>query len=469
MQDKNNKNKIIVRYAPSPTGELHIGNIRAFLFSYLFAKHAVSNGKTGEIYMRFEDTDKERSDAKYEQIALDALKALGITFDHGPYRQSERNELYTKAIKQLIENDTAYEGEESKDGTGKVIRFKNPNKEITFTDAIRGEITIDTTDFGDFVIARSIENPLYHLTVVVDDIDMGVTNVIRGEDHITSTPRQILLIQALGGKVPNYAHLPLIVGSDKKKLSKRHGAVTYQRFKELGYMPEAIINYLALLGWSAGDDREFYTLDELIEAFTLEGVSKSPAMFSYDKLDSINRHYIQQLDDTAFEENISAHLTQIVKDFLHTASDAIKKMIIHTIIKERIDKWSDVQNICESELSWLQGIDTKTFDIEKVIWKKSNKEDTKKHLNLVVEVLSKVSEADWAKSTDTKSNEKNENNAIKMAIWDYASGVGRGDVLWPMRYALTGKDRSPDPFTVAFVLGKREVLKRLQNTVNKLS
>jgi len=297
---------------------------------------------------------------------------------------------------------------------------------------------------------------------------MGVSNVIRGEDHITSTPRQILLIQALGGKVPNYAHLPLIVGADKKKLSKRHGAVSYQKFADAGYMPEAIINYLALLGWSAGDDREFYTLDELIEAFTLEGVSKSPAMFSYEKLNSINRHYLVQMSKDAFELEIMKHLTPTVINFLLSNTDIVKDVIIHTIIKERIDKWSDVQNICESEFSWLQGIDSETFDIEKVVWKKSNKEDTKKHLNLVVEVLSKVSDEDWAKSTDTKSNEKNKNNAIKMAIWDYASSVGRGDVLWPMRYALTSKDRSPDPFTVAFVLGKNKTLVRLKNIIDAL-
>ena len=242
MSNKNIK-KVIVRYPPSPTGKLHIGNIRTFLFNYLYAKK-----NKGEIVMRFEDTDRERSKKEYEDEILSTLKKLGLEFDSGPFRQSDRTEFYIDAIDTLLKNGNAFEAEESKDGSGKVIRFKNPNKKITYQDKVRGEITIDTTDFGDFVIARSKTNPLYHLTVVVDDIDMGITHIIRGEDHITSTPRQILLIEALGGKIPIYAHVSFIIGEDKKKLSKRHGAVSYEEFEKLGYIPEAIFNYLALLG-----------------------------------------------------------------------------------------------------------------------------------------------------------------------------------------------------------------------------
>ncbi len=455
-------NKVIVRYPPSPTGRLHIGNIRTMLFNYLFAKHHQLGGGESEIYMRFEDTDTERSKEEYEQVALETLNALGITFDHGPYRQSERGELYTKAIAQLMEQGDAYVGEEAKNGSGNVIRFKNPNKEITFIDEVRGEIAIDTTDFGDFVIARSLESPLYHLTAVVDDIAMGVTHIIRGEDHITSTPRQILLIEALGGSVPHYAHLPLIIGEDKKKLGKRHGAVTYQEFAEAGYLPEAIVNYLALLGWSAGDDREYYTKDELAKAFTLSGVHKAPAMFSYEKLDSINRHYLLQLSDTEYECRVSKYLTKDVQNFLSSASKEVQKVILHTIIKERINKWGDVQDICDSELGWLTG--ASELDVAKVVWKKSTKENTIKHLNKIIELLSKVSDTDWANATNSKSDD----NTIKNAIWDYASKQGRADVLWPMRYSLTGADRSPDPFIVAFILGKEDTIKRLQSTSNSI-
>ncbi len=446
----NTQRKIAVRFPPSPTGELHIGNIRTILFNYLFAKH-----NNGDIYMRFEDTDRERSKKEYEQIALDTLIALGLKYDYGPYRQSEREQLYTQALNTLIENDRAYEAEDSKDDSGdKVIRFKNPNKVVTFNDVVRGEIKIDTTDFGDFIIARSKTKPLYHLTVVVDDIDMNITHVIRGEDHITSTPRQILLIEALGEEEPTYAHLPMIIGEDKKKLSKRHGAVTYQKFAELGYLPEAIINYLALLGWNAKDNREYYTIDELIKVFSLENVTKAPAMFSYEKLDSINKHYISLLSNKDIEKQILANLTKSVSDFIIKSSiKEVKDKIIHSIIKERINKWSDVSDICNSDLSWLESINLKT---DKIIWKKSNKKDTELHLKNTINLLSSLDEENW-----TEIN-------IKEVIWPYADKNGRGDVLWPMRYSLTGNERSPDPFSVAFVLGKQETLSRLQYAIDIL-
>ncbi len=450
---KDNQNNIIVRYPPSPTGDLHIGNIRTLLFNYLYAKH-----NSGEIYMRFEDTDKERSSVEYENVALEALEALGLSFDHGPYRQSERGELYTEAISRLIKQDNAYVGEESKDGSGdKIIRFKNPNKKITFTDKIRGEITIDTTDFGDFVIARSLNSPLYHLTVVVDDIEMGITDIIRGEDHITSTPRQILLIDALGGTVPNYAHLPLIIGSDKKKLSKRHGAITYQAFRDSGYLPEAIINYLALLGWSDGDDREFYTLEELVMAFSLAKVHKSPAMFSYQKLDSINRHYVLKLTNDTFEKEVYSRLPKEIVSNILTKNKNIQSIILHTIIKERINKWGDLQDISDNELVWILNIDN--INIEKIVWKKSTKEETKKHLISIQEILKLIPESVW--SEGDKDN-------IKEAIWEYVESNGRGDVLWPMRYGLTGSEKSTDPFTVAIILGKKEVLSRLNSIIIRL-
>jgi len=294
--------KIIVRYPPSPTGIAHIGNIRSFLFSYLVKKKA-----NGDAVLRFEDTDKERSDVKYENYIIESLNDLGIEYDRGPFRQSDRLEFYIDAIDTLIKNGHAYEAEESKDGSGdKVIRFKNPDKKITFFDQIRGEITIDSTDFGDFIIARSKTNPLYHLTVVVDDIDMGITDVIRGEDHITSTPRQILLIEALGGNIPRYAHLPLIVGKDGKKLGKRHGAVTWQEFKKDGYLPEAVVNYLALLGWhpKKGEEREIFSLEELVEKFNIKDVSKSPAKFDYDKLKDINKTWMLKLNHEEYTDKV---------------------------------------------------------------------------------------------------------------------------------------------------------------------
>jgi len=441
--------KIITRFPPSPTGNLHIGNIRSLLFNYLFTrKHG------GEIVMRFEDTDKERSDKKYEEIALETLAALGLDFDRGPYRQSERTKEYVAALQTLIENGHAYVAEESQGEAGEhVIRFKNPNKRIAFTDLIRGEITIDTTDFGDFVIARSETNPIYHLSVVVDDMEMGITHVIRGEDHITSTPRQILLIEALGGTIPTYAHLPLIVGPDKKKLGKRHGAVTYDEFKKLGYIPAGIINYLALLGWNPGDEREFFTKDELIEEFTLERVNNSPATFSYEKLDSINKHHIQQLPKEVYERLVTHFLAEH-PDGITISNHPNFSDLVTLVIRERIHKFSELNIMLEEgEFNWLI-LPEISIKAEDILWKETPKETILSHLKYAQNTLKNASKWD--------------SEAIKEVLWPYAEEQGKGEVLWPIRMSLTGQKKSPDPFTVAHILGKEETLERLQRAMELL-
>jgi len=440
--------KIIVRYPPSPTGKLHVGNIRTFLFNYLFAKN-----QGGEIVMRFEDTDKERSKKEYEEEILWVLNELGLDFDHGPFRQSERTERYIEAIEKLIRNGNAYEAEESKDGSGdKVIRFRNPNKEIVYNDIVRGEITIDTTDFGDFVIARSKTNPLYHLTVVVDDIDMNITHIIRGEDHITSTPRQILLIEALGGQIPIYAHMAFTIGKDKKKLSKRHGAVSYEEFEKLGYIPDAIINYLALLGWNPGNgsEKEFFTREELIKEFSLERLNNSPAMFDYNKLDDINRQHILLMNKDDYKKKVFEFLSNKTKEKV-TSQDYDFDKVIDLVIRERIQKFSDVTKM-EEEGEFDYYFNAPEIDIEKIIWKDDGLEIAKKHLDKVIELLK-----------DVNGRENWTAKKIKEKIWDYASEQGRGSVLWPMRYALSGKNKSPDPFTLAEILGKEKTLKRLNS------
>ena len=453
MQEINKKSKdenVVVRFPPSPTGNLHIGNIRTFLFSYLFArKHE------GKIVMRFEDTDRERSKREYEDVALDTLKKLGLSFDDGPFRQSERTDRYVEVLESLIDGGHAYEAEESKDGSGdRVVRLKNPNKQITFNDIVRGEITIDTTDFGDFVIARSKTNPLYHLTVVVDDLDMGITHIIRGEDHITSTPRQMLIIEALGGMVPKYAHLPLIIGKDKKKLGKRHGAVTYQEFEKMGILPEAVVNYLALLGWNPGDDREFFTLAELVSEFSLEKVNNSPAMFDYEKLDSVNRHYMLQMNASVFEARVSERLPEEYLKFVR--ENPHKDFIINEIIKERIAKFADVeQMIAEGELAWMLAVGE--HEAGDLVWKKGTIESTIAHLEFTLDALGKLDAEDF------------DQDNIKNAIWEYAEQEGRGDVLWPLRFALTGAKRSPDPFAVATVIGKESTIARVQNALRLLN
>lgn len=435
--------KVITRYPPSPTGELHIGNIRSLLFNYLYARQ-----HDGEIVMRFEDTDLERSKKEYEGTILRDLEILGLTFDHGPFRQSERTERYQEVIKEFIEKGLAYEGEESNDGSGKVIRFKNPNKEITFRDEVRGDITIDTTDFGDFVIARSMQNPLYHLTVVVDDIDGGITHVIRGEDHITSTPRQILMIEALGGVVPAYAHLPLIVGEDKKKLGKRHGAVTLSEFGKLGYLPEAVVNQLALLGWNPGDEREIFTLDELVSEFSLEKVQKGAATFSYQKLDDINKQHMSRLSQEKLREYIIAFLPDDYAVWF-TEHKELSDKIIADVITERISKFWDVGDMAtDGELEYF--FIRPQIDKDLVTFKDESLEQAQEHVKTLVAKLEGVSDIDWNKEY------------LKDFLWDWTGEVGRGSVLHPMRTTLSGQKQSPDPFTLAGILGKDETMARLQ-------
>lgn len=293
----NTNQKPIVRFAPSPTGPLHIGGARTALFNYIFAKQT-----GGQFILRIEDTDKERSKPEYEQEIRDGLAWLGIIPD-ASYRQSERTEIYQKHLDALIKSGAAFVSREKKkegEGEVEVVRFKNTNKRVTFHDMVRGEVSFDTTELKDFVIARSVSEPLYHLAVVVDDFEMGITHIIRGEDHISNTPRQILIQEALGVPRPLYAHIPLILATDRSKLSKRkHGeAVSLAHYRAQGIVPAAMVNFLALLGWhpSASDASEVLSFDELITQFQLERIQKGGAVLDANKLNWFNRQYLKKND-----------------------------------------------------------------------------------------------------------------------------------------------------------------------------
>jgi len=301
---KSKSEKVVVRIAPSPTGNFHVGGARTALFNFLFARK--NNGK---FILRIEDTDKQRSKKEFEDDIFESLEWLGLKYDEF-YRQSEREDLYKSYIEKMLDNGTAFESEEEegdyiitdprkklvKDiatNRQKVIRFKNPNKKVKFNDLVRGEIEFDTTELKDFVIAKSVDEPLYHLAVVIDDFESGITHVIRGEDHISNTPRQILIQEAIWATRPLYAHLPLILAQDRSKLSKRkHGeSVSLDYYRDKGYSPEAIINYLALLGWNPGTEQEIFTLDELIKVFDLSRIHKGGAIFDEKKLAWVNRKH----------------------------------------------------------------------------------------------------------------------------------------------------------------------------------
>lgn len=277
--------------APSPTGKLHIGTARTTLFNYLFARQS-----EGKFILRIDDTDTERSTSEFEQNILDGLSWLGLEYDE-LFRQSERTDVYVSYLKKMVENDSVYISKEEIKEEGqrsKVIRLRNPNKKIIFEDLIRGTVEFDTTELGDFVVAKSLEEPLYHLASVVDDIEMNITHVIRGEDGISNTPRQILIQEAIGALRPIYAHLPLILAPDRSKLSKRkHGeSVSLDYYRDKGYSPAAIVNYLALLGWNPGTEQEIFTLGELIKVFDIAKVHKGGAIFDEKKLAWVNRkHY----------------------------------------------------------------------------------------------------------------------------------------------------------------------------------
>ena len=443
--------QVITRFPPSPTGFLHIGSVRTALFNYLFAAH---NG--GVMLLRFEDTDKERNKPEFEKDIVDGLRWLGIpyTLAENP-RQSERTAIYQKYIPKLIAGGHAYEAEpqaekpdpdgktSSSNGAGKkVVRFKNPNKKITFHDAIRGEITFDTTELGDFVIARNIDEPLYHLAVVIDDHDMGVTHIIRGEDHVSNTQRQILIQEALGFARPQYAHIPLILAPDKTKLSKRHGAVSINDYKTQGFIPEALLNYLALLGWNPGTNRELYTLDELTREFTLDRVHKAGAIFDMHKLLWFNHEHLKKLADTEYASRL--------QEFSGKRVDPR----VLPLLKERAQTLAEAAIALTEEFGFLGDI---SYEPSLLLQGgKINAEVASLHLKALADLFEPIPDEGFTAAQ------------LKDIIWPYATSQGRGAVLWPLRVALSGKEKSPDPFAIAGLLGKKETLERIAQAVKNL-
>ncbi len=427
---------IVTRFAPSPTGFLHGGNYRTAVFAYLLAKK-----EGGKFILRIEDTDRERSKKEYEDNIHETIAWLGLSPDE-TYRQSENAPRHTELIRKLIAEDKAYVSKETPKEPGdraEVIRFRNPKRIVTFTDSIRGDISMDTTDLGDFVIARSETEPVFHFAVVVDDADEGVTHVIRGEDHISNTPRQILIGEALGFAIPTYAHLPLVLSTDRTKLSKRKGAKALTQYRDEGYMPEAMINYLALLGWHPEGEQEVFSVAELLKIFSLDRIQKSSGVFDEVKLRWCNAEHLKKLSDEAFLATLTSYMgplppyaTQIVR-----------------LLRERSQTLGDAkQAITGGEYAFLG--DTVVVTKELLLkGAKAEAGDVANYLKAVEAKLSTIADEDF-----TMEN-------VKEAIFPYATEVGRSGVLWPMRVALSGLEKSPDPFTLAGLIGKNKTVQRI--------
>ncbi len=440
------KKKVVTRFAPSPTGLFHVGSARVALFSYLYAKQ-----HKGEVLLRIEDTDEIRSKPEWTQMIYDSLKWLNLDLTPS-YIQSERTEVYKKYLEQLISEDKAYYSKEEIKEEGQraeVIRFRNTNKKIKFNDLIRGEIEFDTTELGDFVIAKSLTEPIFHFTNVVDDMDSGVTHAIRGEDHISNTPRHLLIFEALGSVPPIYGHLPLILSETREKLSKRkHGEiVSIAYYKKQGYLPEALINFISLLGWNPGTEQEILSIDELIAKFDITKVQKSGAIFNQEKLLWFNKEYLKRLPIDILKKEISERLVK-----KYTFTDELLNKILSTIV-ERINTFGELdQYIAEGEFDYFfQFPEPKR---EMLIWKKDTDFTIpKNNLSVVITLINEMSIEDFTKEK------------LEGKLMPIAEEKGKGSVLWPLRVALSGREKSPDPFSLLTILGKEESLKRIETAI----
>jgi len=489
--------KIRVRIAPSPTGALHIGTARSALFNYLFAKK-----NKGKFILRIEDTDKERSELRWTQDIIDGLKWLGIEWDEGPdiagnfgpYKQSQRNNLYEKYLKKLLDENKAYhcfctseELEDKRqeqmsrglapkyDGTcahlskeiikknlaekkPSVIRFRVENKKVKFNDLIRGDVEFDTVLMGDIIIAKNFETPLYNFTAVVDDFEMQISHVIRGEDHISNTPKQILIQEALDLPHPEYGHLPLILAPDRSKMSKRFGAVSVTEYKNQGYLPEALINFMALLGWNPGTEKEMFTLAQLSKEFSIEKVQKAGAIFNIQRLDFLNGFYIR--------EKPVEKLTELCAPYLKEAGLLVQGQVtqnklqeIIEVSKTRMKRLSDI-----IELSDFFFQDKLKYDKNLLGWQKMGDSEIKDSLMFSEKILSEIKKWDL-KNLETEMFSASE----KFNLEKNYPEKNKGYMLWPLRVALSGKQSSPSPFEIADILGREKTIKRIKEAIKLVS
>ena len=445
-----------VRFAPSPTGALHIGGARTALYNWLYAR-----GRGGALVLRIEDTDRERSTPENVEQILDALRWLELDWDEGPLSQYERSDRHRERVEELLGSGRAYRdsatGEdvaawkkehgnrgyrgEPSDDPGAAVRLRVPDEgDTTVLDEIRGEVRFPNETSDDFVIARGDGSVLYNLAVAVDDVEMGITNVIRGDDHLSNTPKQLLVMEALGVDPPRYAHLPLLHGPDGKKLSKRHGAASVQELRDAGYLPAAVRNYLALLGWGTQDDTTIMGTDELIERFDVERVGRSSAIFDEQKLRWLNGRFMREMDLDDYTEVVARHVGREPDERLRAACE---------IAQEKAQTLDEV---------WpLIGFLFEEPEIDEKAWKKVMKDGA---LPLLSEALEALRGAD---SFDPPELE----TALGRILAERE--VKPAKLYQPIRVAITGTSVSPGIFESLSVLGRERSLERLERAVQRLS
>ncbi|MDP3954924.1 MAG: glutamate--tRNA ligase [bacterium] len=463
-------NQIRVRYAPSPTGPHHIGGTRTALFTWLFAQ-----AQKGSFILRIEDTDRERSRPEFEEDIKNTLTWLGISWDEF-YRQSERSKFYEEHLKKLFNEGWVYycfcakeelEAERqammtqglapkysgrcralNKDDIERklkaeesyVLRLKMPETKLTFKDLIRGQISFDTTLIGDVIVAKDFNQPLYNFAVVVDDALMNITHVIRGEEHISNTPVQIIAAQALGFELPHFAHLPLILNPDRSKMSKRFADTGIKEYIDSGYLSEAMVNFLAYLGWHPKEDKEVMNLEEIIKEFGLARVQKGGAVFNSEKLDWLNGYYLKNLE---------------IEDLLPRAQEFVPPEwqltpVILNSVRTRITNLGELKEL----VSFYYKLPD--YPAEFLKWKETDPATTAANLVRALDLVGVVPEE--------KFNQKFLEESLIAAI----ARENRGDILWPLRVALSGLTASPSPFEIMDALGKKESIKRINLALKKI-
>ena len=431
--------KVRTRFAPSPTGHVHIGNMRVAIYNWLFARN-----QGGSFLLRVEDTDRERSTPEAIETLLNAMEWLGLDVDEEPLYQSHRMDLHLAEADALIERGLAYRAEKGGPGSGECILFRMPNHAISFQDLIKGRPTKAAENMEDFVIVRSNGTPVFHLANVLDDIEQGITHVIRGDDHIENTYRHIALYEALGAPVPTFAHLPMIVNAQGKPYSKRDGDAFVGDFQVNGFLGDALFNYLALLGWSPGDDREIMTRAEMVEAFELERCQSSAAQVDLKKLIWMNYEYIIRVSELDFRAASEAALKQAEIIFSQSQLDAVLPLI-----RERVKTYSEI-----APLSRFLFVDDYEYD-EKALKKKLIKEGVPETLAMLRQLLLEIDPFEAA--------------PLECLLHDYVeqSGKGFGEVMPPLRVCISGEQGGPDLCPVLEVLGREEVIRRLDRAVAK--